>query len=93
MVGQHGWGCGLVQGYELPGGAKLAKQTVAKPVLVASGKLTFAGAGSGMVKLTLTAQGKRLLKHAKRMRLEARGRFVANDQPPVSAVSGFVIGR
>jgi hypothetical protein len=44
-----------VSWYFVPKGAKLAKTV--KPVLVASGKLTFVAAGAAQVKLKLTAGG------------------------------------
>lgn len=78
----------VVQWYQVPSGAKLAKTTKAKLVLIASGKLTFSAAGTGRVKLTLTAQGKKLLKHVKRVRLEAKGTFV-----PVGGVGVSAVGR
>jgi hypothetical protein len=82
----------VVQWYELPAGAKLAK-VKAKPVLVASGRLTFSGAGSGQIKLKLSASGKRLLKHAKRVKLTAEGVFVASGHAAVSTISAFTVRR
>jgi hypothetical protein len=67
----------MIQWYELPKGAKLAKKVKVKPVLVASGKASFAAAGTGKVAIRLTAQGKRLLKHTRRILLEAKAGFVA----------------
>jgi hypothetical protein len=60
--------------YYLPAGAKLAR--VVKPVVVARGSKTFAGPGHAKVKLRLTAQGRKLLTHAKRVKLIAAGTFV-----------------
>lgn len=65
-----------VQWFYLPKGAKLAKKV--KPVLVASGKATFSKAGAGHIRLRLTGQARRLLKHAKRLKLMAKGTFVAS---------------
>ena len=59
--------------YYLPPGARLAR--VSKPVVVAQGSKTFAAAGSLTVKLRLTAAGRKLLKHSKRMKLTAVGSF------------------
>jgi hypothetical protein len=78
-----------VQWYLVPSGAKLAKTTKVKPVLVASGKLTFSAAGTGKVKLTLTAQGRKLLRHAKRLKLESKGIFTPQGGTAVSSISGF----
>jgi hypothetical protein len=66
-----------VQWYYLPKGAKLARK--AKPVLVASGSITFATAGTKALSLRLTTTGRKLLKHAKRLPLTVRGRFAATD--------------
>jgi hypothetical protein len=81
----------VVGWYEVPAGAKLAKRTPAKPVLVASGKFTFSAAGTGKVKIGLTAGGKRLLKHAKRVKLEAKGAFTAVSQGPVGVTQALVV--
>lgn len=83
----------VVGWYEVPSGAKLAKKTKAKPILVASGRLTFSGAGAGTVKLTLTAAGKRLLKHAKRVELEAKGAFTPKGGVAVSSIGRFQLKR
>jgi hypothetical protein len=80
-----------VQWYELPAGAKLAKRGKANPVLVASGALTFTAAGTGKVKIRLTAAGRRLLKHAKSLKLTARGMFTMPGVHPVTATGGFVL--
>jgi hypothetical protein len=77
--------------YQVPAGAKLTKTTKAKPMLVASGKLTFAGTGTGTLKVRLTAAGRRLLKHAKRVKLEAKGTFTPTHEAPVSAMVGLVV--
>jgi hypothetical protein len=80
-----------VQWYEVPAGAKLAKHTKAKPVLVASGQMTFAAAGMGKLKIGLTADGKRLLRHAKQVKLEVQGRFAVRGGAAVSATRAVVI--
>jgi hypothetical protein len=74
-----------VQWYEVPSGVKHAKHSKAKPVLVASGQAIFSGPGVEKVKIRLTAQGKKLLKHAKRVNLEAKGRFTPHGIVPVTA--------
>lgn len=51
-----------VSWYQVPSGAKLAKKIKPKPILVATGKLTFSSAGTGQLRIRLTAQGKSLLK-------------------------------
>jgi hypothetical protein len=74
-----------VQWYELPSGAKVAKKGKAKPVLMASGQVSVTGAGTSKVSVKLTAQGRKLLKHAKRVELEAKGVFAARGESSVSA--------
>ncbi len=83
----------VVGWYRVPSGAKLAKAAKAKPVLVASGKLTFSAAETGNLKIKLTAAGKRLLKHAKRLKLEAMGTFGPVGGMAVSSISGLQLKR
>lgn len=80
-----------VQWYEVPSGAKLAKHSKAKPVLVASGQMSFPAAGTSQVKVRLTAAGKRLLKHAKQLKLTAKGMFTPRGEAAVSAAKGFTV--
>lgn len=80
-----------VQWYEVPSGAKLAKHGKAKAVLVASGQASFAGAGTSKVKIRLTAVGKRLLRHAKKIKLEAKGVFVPTGGTVTSVVKSVVL--
>ena len=82
-----------VQWYELPSGAKVAKKVKAKPVLVASGQASFAGAGTSKIKVRLTAAGKKLLKDAKRVKLEAKGVFVPTAGAVVTANRSAVVKR
>jgi Ig domain of plant-specific actin-binding protein len=79
--------------YQVASGAKLAKKTKAKakPVLVASGKLTFKAAGTGRLRIGLTAAGRRLLGRAQRVRLTVRGRFVAGGGVVVSGTTNLVV--
>jgi hypothetical protein len=86
-------GLATISWYQVPPGAKLAKKAKPKPVLVASGRLSFKAAGSGLVKLKLTSAGKRLLKHAKRLKLTARGTFTPNGGTAVTATKPFVLKR
>jgi hypothetical protein len=80
-----------IQWWQVPAGAKLAKR--AKPVLIASGKATYAGAGSGKLSLRLTATGKRLLRHARRVKLVERATFVPRGESATSVQSGLVVRR
>jgi hypothetical protein len=79
-------GTATIQWFEVPAGAQLARKFKAKAVLVASGQASFAAAGPGMVKIRLTAVGKKLLKREKRVRLEARGKFVASSGMTTTAL-------
>lgn len=92
-----------VRWYLVPHGAKLArtikgrakarKRSNTKPILVASGKLTFSGAGHGTVRLRLTAAGKRLLRHAKTLRLTTKGVFTGVGLPSVSVARSLALRR
>jgi subtilase family serine protease len=79
--------------YELPKGAKLAKKAKPKPVLVASAQLKFTAPGSRTIKIKLTPAGKRLLKHAKQVKLTGKGTFTPVGKPPVSAIRSFLLRR
>lgn len=81
----------IIDWYQVPSGATLAKKSKAKPMLVAAGRLTFPAAGTGQVKLRLTSQGKRLLRHAGRVRLTAKGTFTPRGQASVSNLRSFAV--
>ena len=70
----------IVQWYEVPSGAKLARKTKAKPVLVASGKLVFSAARTKKLTVSLTAAGKKLLKQSKKLKLEAVATFTSDGK-------------
>jgi hypothetical protein len=82
-----------VDWYMLPSGAKLARKTKARPILVAAGKLTFSAAGTGKIKVTLTAQGKKLLKHVRRVKLEAWASFTPRGGTAVSSTGELRVRR
>jgi FG-GAP repeat len=86
-------GLATISWFEVPPGAKLAKKAKPKPVLVASGRLSFTAPGSGLLKLKLTNAGKRLLKHAKRLKLVARGSFTPSSGSAVTATRTFLLKR
>lgn len=81
-----------VQWFVMPHAAHAAKKTKPKAVLVASGHISIAGAGRSTVFLKLTPLGKRLLRHAKRLKIEAKERFVPRVGSGVTAIKGAVIG-
>ena len=87
-------GTAVIDWYYLPPGAKLAAKAAAKkrppaPVLVASGKRTFYEAGSGVIKVRLTAAGRTLLKHSKRIRLTAKAVFTSPGKAALAATKTF----
>jgi hypothetical protein len=79
--------------YYLPPGAKLARKAKPKPVLVAAGRRTFAAEGRRAIKLRLTAAGKRLLEHANRLMLIAKGTFTPAGMTAITATRTFVLRR
>ncbi len=83
----------VVQWYEVPAGAKLAKHSKAKPVLVALGRVTFSAAGTGRIKVGLTTAGKRLLRHAKQLKLVAKGMFDTHAKEAVATTKTFTLLR
>jgi hypothetical protein len=64
-----------------------------RPTLLASVTAIFAHASTRTIAITLSAKGKRLLKHASRMGVSARGSFVANASSPVSTTATFTLHR
>jgi hypothetical protein len=85
-------GKAVIDWYEVPPGAKLAK-TKAKPILVASGQFTFEAPGSAKLKIKLTPAGKALLKHAKQLKLTAMGVFTPTGKAPLMRVKTFTLKR
>ncbi len=82
----------VIDWYYLPSGAHLASGKP-KPVLVAVGKATFTRAGTLQITIELTANGKRMLKHAKRLTLTAKGAFTSTAQPAVVSIKKFTLTR
>jgi hypothetical protein len=64
-----------------------------KPVLIASGRHTFAAAGSATIAVKLTRAGRRQLRHAKRLGLRANGTFTPESAAPVTAARRFTLRR
>jgi len=86
-------GSATIDWYQLPRGAKLARRTKPKPVLVAAGHLGFAAAGTGVLKLKLTSAGRKLLKHAGRLKLTALGSFTPAGGTAVKATRTVLLKR
>ena len=86
-------GLATISWFQVPPGAKLAKKAKRTPVLVASGRLSFTAPGSRLLKLKLTSAGRRLLKHAMRLKLVARGSFTPSGGSAVTATRLFLLKR
>jgi subtilisin-like proprotein convertase family protein len=84
-------GSAVIDWYEVPSGAQFARNTKAKPILIASGGRTFAAAGTATIKIKLTAAGKNVLKHAKRIKLTTLSTFTPRGQTPITATRTFVL--
>jgi hypothetical protein len=88
-------GVAEIDWYQVPPGAHVANRKP-KPVLVASGRLSFASAGTQTLKVKLTAAGKNLLKHAKRthakaLHLTSKATFTPTGKPAVTATKTFTV--
>jgi uncharacterized repeat protein (TIGR01451 family) len=77
--------------YQVPAGAKLASK--AKPVLVAAGKRSFSAAGTAQITIKLTGAGRRLLSHARKVTLTAKGTLTPSSKVPITARRSFVLAR
>jgi hypothetical protein len=86
-------GTTVIDWYELPKGATLAKKTKIRPVPVAAGRLTFSAAGTATLNLKLTSAGRRLLKHAKQLKVTAKGTFTPTGAAPITTTKTFVLER
>jgi hypothetical protein len=80
-------GAATIAWYYRPPGA------TTKPVVVAFGQLMFSAAGTDPIKVKPTAVGRRLLKHADRIKLTARGTFKPTGMTPITATRTFVLMR
>jgi hypothetical protein len=88
-------GAARVRWYYVPPGAKLSARAArkAQPVLVASGSASFTSAATTTLTLHLTAPGRQLLQHAKRIRLTATCAFTPKGAAAVTATRTFVLSR
>jgi hypothetical protein len=78
--------------YFVPKGARVARAKP-KPTLVASGRARFSAPGTLAVKIQLTARGRQLLRHAKRLKITAKGGFTQSAALSVSALATFTLRR
>jgi hypothetical protein len=77
--------------YELPAGAKLAKAKKPKPVLIATGRASATTATTVILRINLTAAGKRPFKHTTRIRLTAISTFTPTTGNPVTVSKTFLL--
>jgi alpha-tubulin suppressor-like RCC1 family protein len=82
----------VINWYFVPKGAHLSKAKPV-PVLVATGRRTFAGAGKLSLTIKLTAKGLRLVRKAKRIKLTAKGSFTVPGHAPLAAIKSFTLLR
>ena len=81
----------LIDWYQVPSRAKLARKAHPRPLLVAAGKLTFTAKGTARMKIKLTGAGRRLLKHAKQLKVTAKGAFTPSDRAPITTTRVFLL--
>ena len=86
-------GSELIGWYFAPRGAHSARGHHPKAVLVATGRISFSAPGSANLKLKLTKSGRRMLQHARRMRLTARAAFTPTGQSGTSVKKQFMLKR
>jgi hypothetical protein len=63
----------------------------AKPVRLAAGRLAFSAAGPGVLKLRLTASGRRAVRRAKTLRVAIVTTFTPSTGQPVSVVQRLTV--
>ena len=85
-------GKAVIAWYYLPKGAHIARAKP-KPVLVASAQKTFTQAATTNITIKLTATGKRLLQHARRLQLTAKATFTPAGQRAITATKTFTLKR
>jgi hypothetical protein len=83
----------MVKWYLASSGRKAAGKVRAKPIEVAVGQARFTAAQTVRVVIRLTAQGRKLLRHAGKIHLEAKGTFAAKGEAAVGAAKQFTLRR
>lgn len=84
-------GVAVIDWYEIP--ASHPHRPKPKPVLVASGQLSFQAGQRAKIAITLTRAGRTLLKHSKKLKLTATATFTPAGQAPVRATRTILLGR
>ncbi len=80
-----------VNWYLLPNGAHLARKAKPKPVLEASGRLSFSAPATKKLTIKLTGKGISLLKHRMSVKLTVKGGFTPAGKAPVTAKREFTL--
>jgi hypothetical protein len=78
-------GTAVVEWYALPDARQHAQNAHARPVLIASGRLTFSAASTKMMRIGFTRAGRRRWARAKQLELLARGSFTPTGRAPIVA--------
>ncbi|HUN78402.1 MAG TPA: hypothetical protein VMU32_05745 [Solirubrobacteraceae bacterium] len=87
-------GTALIDWYSRGRGTSAARRTSdAPPILVATGRARFAKTSTGRIRIELTRAGIRLLKHAKKVKLIARGIFTPTGGAPAVVSRAFTLAR
>ncbi|MGO9902096.1 MAG: carboxypeptidase regulatory-like domain-containing protein [Solirubrobacteraceae bacterium] len=85
-------GRAIVSWYQVPQGATLASaNSKAKPMLVATGRLSFTKAETGKLKMTLSVAGKKLLRSSKSLKLTAKGAFIPTAGTTITTTKTFTL--
>jgi hypothetical protein len=82
--------------YYLPKGARISRTV--KPVLAAAGTVLLGRSGVATIRIALTTRGRQMLRHARHLRLTARGIFTPDVTPAggaaaLRALRAFTLGR
>ena len=84
---------GYGMSFAAPESGRVVIDWYAKTVLVAVGRATFGSAGTKKFTVKLTVAGKRLLKHAGRLKLSTKGTFSPTGQAQIVARATVTITR
>ena len=79
----------MIAWYLVPKGAHITKAK--KPVLVASSSVVLHKTGRATIKIVLTADGRKLLKGVKHLKLTAKGTFMPTGQAATSTTKTFTL--
>jgi DNA-binding beta-propeller fold protein YncE len=77
--------------YVVPRGAHLSAKP--KPVMVATGRVSITKAGRAKLRIKLTGSGRRMLKHARHLKLTSKSAFTAPHSAAIVRVAKFTLKR